>query len=141
MQHQFSTISVKPKHCLLHITNILLNQQRKPKNNIVFFCKTHYIQCLLFLRGTQNNYSSDIIRPILLQQNKDIWKLLIRSILFRSHCYRRWLRSSVNVVNSKTPQESIQKSYIAVSVKCFTKPLSTPLASLPAASKEGIQSF
>ena len=102
------------------------------QNNIIFVCKTHYIQCLSSEIDAENKSSNNTYIPTTFSQRRESGKPQIRFIfiIFIPSIY--WIPNP-----HKT---AFKQCFVAGSTKCTTKSFLKLLTSIGTAVKEGLQS-
>ena len=113
----------------------------KASNNIVFVCKTHYINCLMEELGMSTMSGNPTYNLIAMSKDE---------ILQNHHSVMLTLGISLPEEESDLPKlywipklhkNPYKQRYIAGSAKCSTKPLSQILTQILTAVKEGLQKY
>ena len=111
----------------IHVWQIYCCTNRQSQKQHCFVCNTHYIQCLLLEVDIENISGNK--RPVLLPHSpkKKYWKSknLYYPLLVS---LRRWLWSTIYVLDSKIQQKFIQTILNNWIYKCTTKPLFSQLS-------------
>jgi len=114
-------------------------QADKASNNIVFVCKTLYIDCLVKELGINNNTgnltSTSLSKEEILSNHKSV---ISSSVLSIKDDYVD-LPSLYRI--PKIHKCPYKEMYIAGSVKCFTRSLSKLLTTLLSTVKDGLQTY
>ena len=128
--------------CLSHLHDkyVVVPADKAP-NNIVFICKSHYIDCLVKELGIDNSLgnptytSTTLTKEEILDNHRSVLSSFGISTkdeeLDLPHLY--WI--------PKLHKCPYKQRYIAGSAKCSTKPLSKLLTSILSAVKDGLQSY
>jgi hypothetical protein len=125
---------------LLHDKYSIVSADKAP-NNIVFVCKSHYIDCLIKELGIDNSLGNPTYTPTTLAKEEILDNH--RSVL---------CSFGISTKDEELDQPSLywipklhkcpfKQRYIAVSAKCSTKPLSKLLTCILSAVKNGLQSY
>jgi hypothetical protein len=127
--------------CLFFITNMLLSPPTRPHNNIVFVCKSHYIDCLIKELCIDNSLGNPTYAPTTITKEEILDKH--RSVLcsFGISTKDEELDLPSLYWTPKLRKCPFKQRYIAGSAKCSTKPLSKLLTCILSAVKTGLQSY
>jgi hypothetical protein len=125
---------------LLHDKYVIVSTDKAP-NNIVFVCKSHYIDCLIKELGIDTLVGNPIYTPTTLTKEEilDNHRSVLYSFGISTKDEELDLPSLYLI--PKLHKCPFKQRYIAGSAKCSTKPLSKLLTCLPSAVKIGLQSY
>ena len=113
----------------------------KASNNIVFVCKTHYINCLME-ELVWVPWPETLYIILLLCPRKNFYKTTIRWFWHSEFPSQRKILTFPKLYwIPKLHKNPYKQRYIAGSAKCSTKPLSQILTRILTAVKEGLQKY
>jgi hypothetical protein len=125
---------------LLHNKYVIVSAD-KTTNNIVFVCKSHYIDCLIKELGIDNSLVNPTHTPTTLTKEEilDNHRSVLCSFGISTKDEELDLPSFYWI--PKLHKCPFKQRYIAGSAKCSTKPVSKLLTCILSAVKTGIQSY
>jgi hypothetical protein len=98
--------------CLLHDKYVIVSADKAP-NNIVFVCKSHYIDCLIKELGIDNSIGNPIYTPTTLTKDEIRVLTSFTNILHRTRVWRyQRVNQSPFIEEEQTtqwPKEPVQK--------------------------------
>ena len=123
---------------LLHDKYVIVSAD-KSRNNIIFVCKLHYINCLIKELGIDNLLgNSTYTVTTLTRKSWTIIGLFYVPLEFQPKM-KNWIHHhSTGFLNYTSV---LSNSYIVSSAKCSTKPISKLLTCILLAVKTGLQSY
>ena len=124
----------------LHDKYVVVPADKAP-NNIVFVCKSHYINCLINELGIDNSLgnSTYTLTTLTKEEILDNHRSVLCSFGISTKDEELDLPSLYWI--PKLHKCPYKQRYIAESSKCSTKPLSKLLSSMLSAIKDGLQSY
>jgi len=122
---------------LLHEIYVIVSTD-KTANNIVFVCKSLYVDCVIKELGIDNSLGNPTYTVTTLTKEEILNNHTRRSVLcsfgiLTNWIYRHWI--------PKLHKCPFKQRYIAGSAKCTMKPLSKLLTFILSAVKTGLQSY
>jgi hypothetical protein len=125
---------------LLHDKYVIVSADKAP-NNIVFVCKSHYIDCLIKELGIDNSLGNPTYTPTTLMKEEilDNHRSVLCSFGISTKDEELDLPSLYWI--PKLHKCPFKQRYIAGSAKCSTRPLSKLLTCILSAVKTGLQSY
>jgi hypothetical protein len=136
----FKDPNVAKRLSLLHDKYVIVSADKAP-NNIVFVCKSYYIDYLIKELGIDNSLGNPTYTPTTLTKEEILENH--RSVLcsFTISTKDEELNLPSLYWIPKLHKCPIKQRYIAGSAKCSTKPLSKLLTCILSAVKTGLQSY
>jgi hypothetical protein len=136
----FKDPNVAKRLSLLHDKYVIVSADKAP-NNIVFVCKSYYIDYLIKELGIDNSLGNPTYTPTTLTKEEILENH--RSVLcsFAISTKDEELNLPSLYWIPKLHKCPIKQRYIAGSAKCSTKPLSKLLTCILSAVKTGLQSY
>ena len=124
----------------LHNKYVVVPADKAP-NNIVFICKSHYINCLIKELGMDSSQGNPTYTPTTLTKKEILGNH--RSVLLSFGIFTKDEDLDLPLLHwiPKLHKCPYKQRYIAGSAKCSTKPLSKLLTSILSAVKAGLQSY
>ena len=124
----------------LHNKYVVVPADKAP-NNIVFICKSHYINCLIKELGMDSSQGNPTYTPTTLTKKEILGNH--RSVLLSFGIFTKDEDLDLPLLHwiPKLHKCPYKQRYIAGSAKCSTKPLSKLLTSILSAVKDGLQSY
>ena len=113
----------------------------KASNNIVFVCKTHYINCLMGELGIITMIGNPTYNLTAMSKKEILENHLSVMLTFRISLPEEDIDLPKLYWIPKLHKNPYKQRYIAGSAKCSTKPLSQILTRILTAVKEGLQKY
>jgi hypothetical protein len=125
---------------LLHDKYVIVSADKAP-NNIVFVCKSHYIDCLIKELGIDNSVGNPTYTPTTITKEEilDNHRSILYSFGISTKDEELDLPSLYWI--PKLHKCPFKQRYFTGSAKCSTKPLSKLLTCILSAVKTGLQSY